>query len=529
MRVLLLLALLLVAALAWLLLQPPGGGGELEPSTRPMAVRSAGPRPPSALPGTPLIAPLIEAPAERYADPVTTEADRALAPLVARAGGQYDVGLGRAARELAAFYAAEGRLAPGAVLAFFLDSAGVAAWGVRQGVVATTDRSDRALVEAVAEHLGSEPGPWQVGVGEAVRLGDGPGRVIAVLLAHPTHRLDPVDRSAPTGTLEVAGDLLPGHRRPELVVLSPDQRFIDVPVQVTGQRFRAAWPAEQSGQWVAELLADGPHGPTPLNQLTFFVDEALPEVHEGTWPMADPEGTDPGDHAFALVQRDRQRFGLPPFQRDAALDAVARAHCADMRSTGFVGHISPTTGGPGERLVAAGYRAAASGENVALNKSLADAQDGLLRSLGHRRNLLSTDFTHLGVAALAGGEHWYVTQLFATPRPRLDDLDAARGELLGRLADARSAAGVPGLRRLPALDRLAQAEAERAEPTPRHLLAAAGEADFTGRLSAWVGRLGLLSQFEPEGGLLDSEFRRVGLGVRQDAEGVIRVVVLLAE
>lgn len=530
MRFLLLLALLLVAALGWLILRPPGGVSEAERSTtRPAVVRNAGRRPPTERPGTPLVVPLGEPAAERYAEARPTEADRALAPLVHRAGGDYDPALAHAARELAGFYATEGRLAPGSVLAFLLDSAGVAAWGVRQGVVATTADGDQALVEAVAEHLTAEHGPWRVGVGEAVRLGEGPHRIIAVLLAHPTHLLEPLDRAPEAGTLRIAGELLPGHIKPALVVQDPDLNFVDVPVTLEGRHFEASWPAEQAGRWVAELLAEGATGPIPLSQLTFFVEGTVPDVFEGTWPGDDQPERDPGDQSAELLRQDRARFGLAPLLRDPALDAIARAHCLDMRTNGFVGHRSPTTGGPSDRLTAAGYRAASSGENVALNQSLADAEEGLMRSLGHRRNLLSSDFNHVGVAALAQGDHWYVTQLFATPTPVLDDPAAARDLLAERLAAARAEAGVPALRLTAQLTRLAQAVAERPRPTPQQVLDAAGSARITGRLSAWVGRLGLLSQFEPEGGLLDAGFRQVGLGISQDAEGALHVVVLLAQ
>ncbi|MEZ4463024.1 MAG: hypothetical protein R3F43_00540 [bacterium] len=52
---------------------------------------------------------------------------------------------------------------------------------------------------------------------------------------------------------------------------------------------------------------------------------------------------------------------------------------------------------------------------------------------------------------------------------------------------------------------------------------------LAGKVSAWVGRMGLLSQFAPEGGLLGDEFGQAGIGIRQDdATGELRIVILLA-
>ena len=41
--------------------------------------------------------------------------------------------------------------------------------------------------------------------------------------------------------------------------------------------------------------------------------------------------------------------------------------------------------------------------------------EGLSRSLGHRRNLLSRHFTHIGVGLVQASNGWYVTQIFTRP------------------------------------------------------------------------------------------------------------------
>jgi 1-acyl-sn-glycerol-3-phosphate acyltransferase len=74
-----------------------------------------------------------------------------------------------------------------------------------------------------------------------------------------------------------------------------------------------------------------------------------------------------------------------------------------MRDQGFFGHRSPRTGDLADRLAAARYRAALSGENLALSPSVHEAHRGLLASLGHRRNLLSPASREDAVVALKAG------------------------------------------------------------------------------------------------------------------------------
>jgi uncharacterized protein YkwD len=531
MRALLLFAVILIGGLAGLMYWSESRVDD--PSRMPDIERPADPRPrlPPTAPveaGGPLRYRLARAPAENYGPSPADE--RGMRALVARSGAEHDGALSRAAQELARFYAQEGELLPSTALGFLLDAGGASAWGVRQAVVITNQTGDGAITDAIDEHLGPSDFAWQVGVGEARRRGQ---RVIAVLLAHRTHLLAPVARRWSSGdVIALQGRLLGGMRDPKWVVMRPDLSVFEQPVEGAPGRFDTRLTVDTPGAWTAELVATGAHGPTPLTQLTFHVDEPLPRTLDTIWPPDEAEFETPeaaADQAARLLNADRGRFGLPPLQRDADLDAIARAHSEDMRSRGFVGHVSPTTGGPSDRIKAAGWKAAISAENVALNRSLWDAEAGLLRSLGHRRNILSSQLTHVGLGAVRQGPNWYVTQLFALPPPRIDDIPAARQTLRDVLAKARKAAGVKRLRVRKTLRRVAQREARRAEPTPRHALDQASAARITGKVSAWVGKMSTLSQFEPEGGLLSDEFAKVGLGVHQAEDDQIRVVILLAQ
>ncbi len=502
-----LVALLALAVALW----PPS------PPRRPAPV----PALPAPAPGDPLTLTLGEPAATHYAA-VVDGTDPWARDTLNHLGLAHDLRLDHAARELARVYAALGSLLPGDALQFILDASGAAVWGVRQTVVVTGEPAPDAVADALRDQIGE--------VGVQAGVGRAPARdgrtVVALISGRAGLTLDPITRTPDAHRpYTLTGRLADGLSNPQAVALTPAGAFVTLPVTPREAEISVAW-TPTPGRWIIELLADADHGPAPLAQLSFFVDTPAPTALTTRWPV-DPDPVD-ADAAAALIAADRAAHDAPPLTRSEALDAVAAAHAADMRDQGFMGHVSPTTGGPADRVRAAGYRAAIVAENVAFNRSLADAQAGLMRSLGHRRNLLSDDCTAFGVGLAAGEDGWFVAQVFARPRPVVADAEDAERTLFGALGRAVGRA----VTRSAALDALARAEARRPGATPRRVLDAAARAGLTGRLTAWGATLALLEQFEPPQALREDAFDAVGIGVHQhsrDAGPDIQVVMLLAD
>ncbi len=507
-----------------------------EPQPVPLGYPDKGPRP-----GEPIDLQLIEPPSPAYGPQPMEVADRKYASVARQAGANYDPSLGRAARELAAFYAQDGTLAPGGVMSFLLESAGAAAWGVRQTVVVTTESGDAPLLELAAKHVDAGT---RIGMGEALMLGRGGRRAITLVSASRGLQLDAVSRDHRAGdTVRISGRLPDGWSAPHLLAMRPDLAFVEL--EVTGERrsgpqspaglgFVGSFEATE-GIWIVELLGQGPLGPAPLAQLSFYVDEVVPDYYEGNWPP-DEAHIERGRAAEAellkLLQEDRRRFGLRPLEHDPSLDVVARMHSADMKRNNFVGHHSPSTGDVGDRLDNSGYRRVSHAENVALNHSVWDAESGLLRSLGHRRNILSRELSHVGVGAARKGKQWYLTQVFARPTPVLASPTRATRHVQALMASTREEKGLEPLRPWALLDRAAQAEAEAAEPSPKSGLGRASRAGLKTRASGWVAYLPTLDALKLPESVLDAGFRRMGVGIAQDLEregATIKLVVLVAD
>lgn len=135
-------------------------------------------------------------------------------------------------------------------------------------------------------------------------------------------------------------------------------------------------------------------------------------------PLASAQSVDRSETAAMLgwINEARAAEGLSPLAGDSRLDAVAESHSLDMATQRYFSHTSPTTGAPADRAAAAGlvYRSLA--ENIALNQSVRAAHEALLRSPGHRANLLDGDLRRVGLGIVRGPDGFYVTQFFATFR-----------------------------------------------------------------------------------------------------------------
>ena len=114
-----------------------------------------------------------------------------------------------------------------------------------------------------------------------------------------------------------------------------------------------------------------------------------------------------------LVNEERVRAGGRPLVADAEALDVSRAHSRDMFARGYFAHETPDGVTPAGRLRAAGLHFRATGENLALAPNLEWAHEGLMKSPGHRDNILNPAFGRVAIGIVDGGVHGLmVTQTF---------------------------------------------------------------------------------------------------------------------
>lgn len=103
-----------------------------------------------------------------------------------------------------------------------------------------------------------------------------------------------------------------------------------------------------------------------------------------------------------------------PLMMDPELQCAARMHSLDMAERDFFDHDNPDGDGPNDRMRAAGYMGRGWGENIAGGSRTAEGtMDQWMNSAGHCRNIMSGDYTLIGVGYYPGGEFGHLwTQTF---------------------------------------------------------------------------------------------------------------------
>ena len=238
------------------------------------------------------------------------------------------------------------------------------------------------------------------GVGVARAPGGGGTRLIAATLERSV-QLDPVPKRAPLGEeVRITGHLLGGRRQPSLETTDARGQWRRRSV-VRGDdaSFAGTVTCRHRGLLQVEVLAVGAHGPEVVANMPLYC-HADPPVrlrlsYERLGPNVPPQAIARAN--LDALNEARARRGLAPLAWHGRAAEVARAHARDMAQHGYVGHVSPRTGDVSQRFARAGVRAAVVRENVARGYGPRQIHDSLMRSPGHRVNLLADDVTHVGI------------------------------------------------------------------------------------------------------------------------------------
>lgn len=115
-----------------------------------------------------------------------------------------------------------------------------------------------------------------------------------------------------------------------------------------------------------------------------------------------------------LANQDRALAGLPVLEFNEGLTQAARKHAFAMAQQRQLSHQFAGERALGSRIAeASDLRLDQAGENVALDLNIDSAQDHLMASPPHRRNLLDPGFNVAGFAVVRSDGRLYVVQDFA--------------------------------------------------------------------------------------------------------------------
>jgi uncharacterized protein YkwD len=122
---------------------------------------------------------------------------------------------------------------------------------------------------------------------------------------------------------------------------------------------------------------------------------------------------------FESLNRERTSQGLSALQWDAALFKAARLHALLMLNLNLLEHQLPNEPNLEARLAEAGARFAVIAENIAIGANPETIHNGWMHSQGHRKNILDSRLTSVGIAAVRGPGGLFAVQDFSQIVPQL--------------------------------------------------------------------------------------------------------------
>ena len=218
--------------------------------------------------------------------------------------------------------------------------------------------------------------------------------------------------------LDVTANMLVATRDAKVVVLGPRGAPRAIPTSLDGGIVRARFAPNSPGTWLVQVLADVDKGPRPVLEAYVHAGTSPPSAFASSRAPGEDAGegaNEPGAALLAMINAARHREGLGALVRSDELDRVALVHSEAMRDARSLGH-DVGKGTVKLRLESAGLEPRAFGENVARAANAARAHRAIWASPSHRGNLLEQRYDSVGIAAVAGPDGIWVTEVFADMR-----------------------------------------------------------------------------------------------------------------
>jgi uncharacterized protein YkwD len=215
---------------------------------------------------------------------------------------------------------------------------------------------------------------------------------------------------------------------PAGMAIAAPPKVVRVPPRPTGtgpspSAARSASPSRSASPHPS-VSATGAGGAQPTGSASASATSAAPTAA----PSAPQDGT-AAAQVLALINQARATAGLPALTVTSGLESSSSAHNLLMAGGCGLSHQCPGEAAIGDRETVAGVHWTAAGENIGDGGPVADTSAaiaqmavGLTQSMldeqppndGHRMNILSTAFTHIGIAVYrdSSGTVW-LTQDFS--------------------------------------------------------------------------------------------------------------------
>ncbi|MBI5415007.1 S-layer homology domain-containing protein [Candidatus Peregrinibacteria bacterium] len=231
-------------------------------------------------------------------------------------------------------------------------------------------------------------------------------------------------------------------------VTRPGGSVDEIPLIMTDQKFVFNFVPDIVGTYIVEVNADD--GIAILNVPLYHQDFApvLPDFFDANPPkqVTGEAASQNGERKLKkeelmlvnLVNAAREESGLSKLEIDENLSELAAFRSQDMKEKDYFAHVNPEGKSVNDFLVDFGVKTKSVGENLAIDQDYEFAHEGLMRSPGHRKNILNPDWGRIGIGIAELDNQIVVTELFSIVPLTNSETDTYSSKVIDTINSSRT-------------------------------------------------------------------------------------------
>ncbi|MBI2634639.1 S-layer homology domain-containing protein [Candidatus Peregrinibacteria bacterium] len=370
--------------------------------------------------------------------------------------------------------------------------------------------------------------------------------ITAQITANPPDTLDSIQKISFSGTVytdifEEAYVIKPDGSVENITLISgsPNGSNLDSPTILNGGNFTYNYTPAVEGRHILEI--NDKEGKPILNHPVYIGNKIplLPDFFDlnTRTPFEGFLDTSAArQEMLNFINEARAGHGLQNIVLDEELNTVAQGHSDDMAARNFFGHVNPDGKTPDDRRLEAGITTSV-GENVVKDVTVPFAHYGLMRSASHRENILTPEWTRMGLGVSTKDGYIIIAQEFSTDKLTPQNIVDFKNEAYQGINTKRQNSGISALAVKSAAESTAKylndkAINENQAITGDTFSTATDANNLTGSSSAssitgtgWQSILD--SILNKENAILDTTWLSFGIDIQLDSEGNIHFILVL--
>ena len=324
--------------------------------------------------------------------------------------------------------------------------------------------------------------------------------------------------------------------------LTPSNNQFDIEVyEASDESLKARYTTETTG--IHFLEVNNAEGLAVINVPIYIRNQFpfLPNIRDLTDPTPVNLGSDLTKlrtEILSLVNNDRNSYNLAPLTLDNNLSRLAQFRSDDMVQNNYFSHWDKEGLSANDLRLNYGIQTLV-GENLARDLNLELAEYGLMHSAIHRSNILSEEWTRVGFGITKESDGTYViVQIFSTDPIDLDDLPSLRSNILENANQNRASPLILQNN----LNTLAQNWSQKmvdedffdfTDGSGQALVDTIRDSGVNVSLGTYImgnsSFADALEQISENAQLQDSKWKNLGVGIKQDSLGIIKITLIYTE